>query len=131
MSDLIVIKRKESIMNIKQFSELSGFSPDTLKYYEKIGLFDNIKRDPRGYRDYSKSEIEWAKFLNRLKTTGMSVKNMKKFTNLLKKGNSTIKERRKMLEEHQNAVLANLEKITNMLEKIKYKIEFYKKLEKN
>ena len=118
-------------MNIKQFSELSGFSPDTLKYYEKIGLFDNIKRDPRGYRDYSKSEIEWAKFLNRLKTTGMSVKNMKKFTNLLKKGNSTIKERRKMLEEHQNAVLANLEKITNMLEKIKYKIEFYKKLEKN
>ena len=117
-------------MNIKQFSELSGFSPDTLKYYEKIGLFDNIKRDSMGYRDYSENEIEWAKFLNRLKITGMSVENMKKFTNLVRQGNSTIKERRKMLEEHKNAVLTNLEKITNMLEKITYKIEFYKKMEK-
>ena len=30
-------------MNIKKFAELSEFSPDTLKYYEKIGLFVNIK----------------------------------------------------------------------------------------
>ncbi len=91
-------------MNIKQFAELSGFSSDTLRYYEKIGLFGIIERDDAGYRTYSEKDLEWAIFLNRLKSTGMSLKKIRYFAELRKEGDSTITARRKMLEEHQIAV---------------------------
>ncbi|QTG90716.1 MerR family DNA-binding transcriptional regulator, partial [Vibrio furnissii] len=40
-------------MNIKAFSELTGLSAYTLRYYEKIGLLKNVQRTPSGRRVYT------------------------------------------------------------------------------
>ena len=118
-------------MNIKQFSKITGLSAHTLRYYEKVGLLLDVRRDSQGYRNYSEQDVRWIEFLNRLKATGMSLADMKTSALLRKKGDSTIGERIKLLEQHQAKVETELESVTEHLEKIKAKIAFYKKMQKN
>ena len=51
-------------------------------------------------RIYSEDEIEWVKFLQRLKNTGMSLKEIKRYSDLRYLGDSTFQERLELLMNH-------------------------------
>ena len=53
-------------MDIKEVSALTGIKAHTLRYYENIGLINNITRDSNGRREYSENDIKWIEFLKRL-----------------------------------------------------------------
>ena len=78
--------------SIGQFSELSGFSIDTLRYYEKQKLLFP-KRDENNRRVYSEKDVAWISFISRLKKTGMSIREMQKYAQLRYAGDQTIPER--------------------------------------
>lgn len=42
-----------------QAAEQSGFSLDTLRYYERIGLLDDIDRAPGGHHRFHGDDLEW------------------------------------------------------------------------
>jgi DNA-binding transcriptional MerR regulator len=42
-----------------QAAEQSGFSLDTLRYYERIGLLDGIDHAPSGHRQFRDEDLEW------------------------------------------------------------------------
>lgn len=44
-------------MKISMFSQLTGVSVHTLRYYEKIGLL-SISRDGSGHRCYTETDID-------------------------------------------------------------------------
>ena len=46
-------------------SERSGFSKDTLRYYEKIGLLPRIARNASGLRIYDTRDISRLRFIRR------------------------------------------------------------------
>lgn len=94
-------------MTIGEFSKKTGISCSTLRYYEEKGLI-HIQRDFGNRRIYDESDIEWVKFLQRLKTTGMSLKEMKSYSELRYQGDSTISERLKILMNH--AIYVNEQK---------------------
>lgn len=119
----------EKVFTIKQISKMTGLSVHTLRYYEKVGLLTEVKRDINGYRQYSESDISWINFLIRLRITGMSVTDMKRFSNLRSQGESTISARRELLEIHQNKVLKEIKKLKDNLEEIDGKIDYYKRME--
>lgn len=87
-------------MTIGEFSEKTGISCSTLRYYENKGLI-RVSRDFGNRRIYSESDIEWVKFLQRLKNTGMSLNDMKKYSDLRYQGNSTMSERLELLQRHR------------------------------
>ena len=39
-------------MTIAEVSEKHGLTPDTLRYYERVGLIPNVARTAGGIRDY-------------------------------------------------------------------------------
>lgn len=63
-------------MNMKEFSLLAGLSAYTLRYYEKIGLLKDVRRNSSGHRDYLTKDLEWIGFIKRLKETGMALNGM-------------------------------------------------------
>ena len=91
-------------MNIKEFSKISGMSAHTLRYYEKIGIFQEIKRNYSGHREFSENDILWAEFINRLKETGMPLEQIKKYAVLRKQGEQTADARMKLLINHATAL---------------------------
>ncbi|MDT8975796.1 MerR family transcriptional regulator [Paenibacillus sp. chi10] len=119
----------ENRLPIQDISLITGLSSHTLRYYEKIGLLEGIERDENGYRKYSKTDILWIDFLIRLRNTEMPIRDMQKFSELRHQGDSTVTERRELLEAHQEYVLNQIRRLENNLTKINEKIDYYKKLE--
>jgi len=61
------------VYSIREASERSGISSYTLRYYEKIGLLPQAKRDKAGRRSFTDSDLRQIAFLKSLKETGMSL----------------------------------------------------------
>jgi MerR family transcriptional regulator, aldehyde-responsive regulator len=92
------------VMKIKEAAEQSGLSEDTIRFYEKSGMLPRTKRDKRGWRDFDPNALEWLKDLERLRSTGMPLKDVKRFAVLVhtKDANSpsAAGERLAILETH-------------------------------
>mgnify|MGYP004534467821 FL=1 len=67
----------EKIYSMKEISEITGLSYDTLKYYSNEGLIPDVKRDRNNYRIFDEKNIGWIKSLSCLKKCGMSNKEIK------------------------------------------------------
>ncbi len=52
-------------LSIGQASEQTGLSPDTLRYYEKLGLIGPVPRTRAGQRRYGKRELSQLRFILR------------------------------------------------------------------
>lgn len=113
-------------MNIKAFSELTGLSAYTLRYYEKIGLLKNVQRTPSGRRVYTTKEVEWVRFIVRLKETGMPLSDILRYAELRACGTVSHFERQHLLEEHRKQLKAHLDVQLNHLKALDIKIEWYK-----
>ncbi len=113
-------------MNIKQFSELVDISAYTLRYYEKIGLLTNINRNSSGHRNFTEKDIEWIKFVKRLKDTGMPLDVITDYADLRSKGDTTSAQRMKLLEEHAILLKETIELEKSHLKKLEQKIEHYR-----
>lgn len=87
-------------MTIGEFSDKTGIRCSTLRYYEDKGLI-RVSRDFGNRRIYSESDIEWVKFLQRLKNTGMRLNDIKRYSDLRYQGSSTMLERLKLLQKHR------------------------------
>lgn len=112
--------------SIGQFSELSGFSIDTLRYYEKQKLLFP-KRDENNRRVYSEKDVAWISFISRLKKTGMSIREMQKYAQLRYAGDQTIPERLVLLFNQLDDLHEEEKKIEDNIEFVEQKIKTYLK----
>lgn len=113
-------------MTIGEFSETTGISCSTLRYYEDKGLI-RVSRDFGNRRIYSDSDIEWAKFLQRLKNTGMSLKDMKLYSDLRYEGESTMPKRLELLRKHRKYVDEQIQLWEDYSHNLDNKISFYER----
>lgn len=113
-------------MKIGEFSKESGISAYTLRYYEKKGLL-RVERDCNGRRDYSEADVEWVKFIRRLKDTGMLLRDIRQYSDLRYRGAGTMEERMELLLAHRNVVLGELTKWQEYLDNLDGKIDIYRK----
>ncbi|UZN41318.1 MerR family transcriptional regulator [Lactobacillus sp. IBH004] len=112
--------------SIGQFSELSGFSIDTLRYYEKQKLLFP-KRDENNRRVYSEKDVAWISFISRLKKTGMSIREMQKYAQLRYAGDQTIPERLVLLFNQLDNLHEEEKKIEDNIKFVEQKIKTYLK----
>jgi DNA-binding transcriptional MerR regulator len=80
---------------------VTGVSAHTLRYYEKAGLIESVARNAGNQRCYSEANIEWLKFLLRLRETGMPIAQMREYAGLRDEGPQTLAPRLLLLEAHQ------------------------------
>lgn len=66
-------------MLIAETARRSGLTEDTIRFYEKSGMLPPIARDRRGWRVFSKDDLDWLMTLERLRVTGMPLDDVKRF----------------------------------------------------
>ena len=119
----------ETELTIQQVAELSGLSVHTLRYYERNGLLEPVNRAANGHRRYSAQDLTRIEFLTRLRMTGMPIRQMQQYAQLMRRHPDGISERLAILEEHERQVQERLRELSRNLEVIQYKIRLYKELE--
>ncbi|KMW59884.1 MerR family transcriptional regulator [Candidatus Rhodobacter oscarellae] len=112
-------------MRIAEASEACGLSAYTIRFYEKSGMLPKIERGPDGHRRFTPRLIEWLTLLYWLRETGMSLKQMRRFTTLAKAGDTGIAERRKILADHADTLKAKRAKLEKCEEVLAIKIASY------
>ncbi|MEM8533282.1 MAG: MerR family transcriptional regulator [Chloroflexota bacterium] len=119
----------EQELTIQQVAAATGLSSYTLRYYERIGLLDPVGRATSGHRRYTTHDIEWIAFLNRLRAIGMPIRQMQEYAELRRQGACTITQRRILLEQLRTSVEEQINTLTENLEHINTKIDYYQTAE--
>lgn len=106
-------------------SERSGFSIDTLRYYEREGILPAVRRTPGGHRVYTDSELGLLDFLKCLRETGMPVEKLRRYGELCRSAD-TIPDRIALLEQHAEAVERQLQEILAQQRRLAEKLDWYR-----
>ncbi len=115
--------------SIKNVSELTGLSPSNIRYYESEGLITGVNRDTNGIRRFTEKEIEWIRFLGKLKDMEMPIAQMKQYAIWREQGDDTIKDRVNILEQHKQFIIQKIDRLFNNIRLLDDKIEIYKNME--
>jgi DNA-binding transcriptional MerR regulator len=116
----------DATLTISDAARKSGISAHTLRYWERAGLLQSVTRNGSGHRRYAEEDLERIKFLTKLRATGMPIRQVRRYAELLNGGDETNEERLALLEAHRTAVQARLEETAGHLELIDWKIDLYR-----
>jgi DNA-binding transcriptional MerR regulator len=111
--------------SVSEVSSQVGLSAHTLRWYEQVGLLDPVDRDTAGRRRYSEDDLGRLRFLLKLRSTGMPVRDMIRYVELSRDGNGTEAERLAILVEHRERVMTQIDALREDLKIINYKIDLY------
>jgi len=115
-------------MTISEISKKFDLTPDTLRYYERIGLIPNVGRSSGGIRDYNEEDCRWIEFIKCMRSAGLPVEILIEYVALFQKGDGTIEARKALLIEQRTLLAARVEEMQNTLNRLDIKIERYEKL---
>lgn len=101
-----------------------GVNPHTLRYYERIGLV-RVARDSAGHRRYDAPAVRRLVFLTRMRTSGMSISDLRRYVDLIDAGHATVPERLDMLLEHRDTLRSQIAQLLLALAATEYKIATY------
>ena len=109
---------------ISQMCERTGYTADTLRFYEKAGLLPGVRRRS-GRRVYTDENLRALSLLDCLKKTGMPLAEIAEFMRLTTKGDRTVKKRLAMMRKREAAVNAMMKEIQACADHIAFKVWYY------
>lgn len=102
-----------------------GIPASALRYYDKEGLLPHMNRSGSGMRMFTEDDFEWVRFIEKLKLSGMPIKEIKRYVDLYEQGDSTIEQRRELIYARRAAVEKQMEELQQTLDFITYKCWYY------
>jgi len=108
-------------------AKLTGLSPYTLRYYDKVGLTPFVKRDAQGRRRFDSDGLDSLALITCLKQTGMPLEEIRQFVSWCAEGDQTLGERLALFEAQKREVTAQIHQSLLNLQKVDHKIATYKK----
>lgn len=115
-------------MTIAEVGKKYNLTPDTLRYYERIGLISNVPRNKNGIRNYDDKTCRRIEFIKCMRDAGVEIEILIEYMSLFEKGKSTVTARKELLEEQRKRLLEKQENINATIDKLNYKIKLYEEI---
>lgn len=112
-------------LTVGEAAALVGLTVHTLRWYEQEGLVEPVERDTAGRRRYCEGDIGWLRLLIRLRSTGMPVRDMRRYAEMVRAGDHTVRDRLDLFVEHRRRVLARIDELRQDLSMLEHKIDIY------
>ncbi|SDI27295.1 MerR family transcriptional regulator [Nonomuraea jiangxiensis] len=114
-------------LSIAEAARRTGVSVHTLRYYERAGLVVTpVGRTAGGRRRYHQFDLQWIVVCTKLRATGMPIKTIRCYAELISAGHGNEQERLALLEAHRADVSAKLAEVQENLRLIDHKIDVYR-----
>ena len=113
-------------LSIAEAARRTGVSVHTLRYYERAGLVVTpVERTRSGRRRYQQEDLKWISICTKLRATGMPIRAIRHYAQLVSAGPGNEQERLALLRAHRADVTAKLAEIQEHLKLIDHKIDVY------
>lgn len=109
-------------------SAVTGVSGYTLRYYERAGLIHSVTRSGGNQRRYQPGDVEWVRFLLRLRETGMPIAQMRRYAALRSEGTTTLRARLELLAEHHERLREQITALRGHERALRTKVETYRQM---
>lgn len=116
-------------MTIAETSKKYDLTPDTLRYYERIGLLNDVPRTVNGIRDYDEQSCRRIEFIKCMRAAGVEIEILIEYMSLFEQGKSTVTARKTLLEEQRIKLVEKQKNINATIERLNYKIALYEEIE--
>ena len=130
------IKKEEIIdktpkYTVKDVAKIMNVSTHTIRYYDNEGLIPFVSRTQSNVRMFSDYDLSWLRTVHCLRTTNLSISDIKKYIDLCLKGNKTIKQRAEIIFAQEKRLEEELEELQSQMKILQKKKKYYKELLKN
>jgi DNA-binding transcriptional MerR regulator len=99
----------EAGMTIAEAARRTGVSVHTLRYYERAGLVvTTVERTDGGRRRYQQQDLYWISICTKLRATGMPIRTIRRYAQLVSAGPGNEQERLALLEAHRAEVTGKI-----------------------
>ncbi|MFG2304168.1 MerR family transcriptional regulator [Actinacidiphila glaucinigra] len=113
-------------LTIQEMARRSGFSEPTLRYYEKIGLLGAVGRDDSsGHRRYGPATAARVEALSCLRSSGVTVSGMRRYLDLLARGDSAAGDLRDLFAAQAEKLAADIEQLQLRLAYLRSKTDMW------
>ena len=112
-------------MTITEVSRKYDVTPDTLRYYERIGLIPPVPRTKSGVRDYDAESCGWVELMKCMRSAGVQIEALIKYVELFRQGEETIAARKAILLDQRDQIVERMAEMQRSLDRLNAKIEGY------
>ena len=110
--------------NIGEVSEKYGIPVSTLRYYDKEGLFPNLKKKS-GIRKFSDEDLLSLDIIACLKCSGMEIREIKLFMDMCREGDASLKDRRALIGKAKKRIDDEMERLKHVQDMLLFKSWYY------
>ena len=115
-------------MTIAETSRKYGLSPDTLRYYERIGLIPPVPRTKSGIRDYDEESCNWIELMKCMRAAGVQIEALVQYVALVRQGDETLEARRELLARQRDQLAARMADMQRSLDRLDEKLSYHDRL---
>ena len=112
-------------MKISEVSEKFDLTPETLRYYERIGLIPSVNRNESGIREYTETDMKWVDFIKCMRNAGLPIEVLTEYVELVQQGDHTNEARKQILIQQRDDIIQKMDEMQKTLDLLNHKIEVY------
>jgi len=101
-------------MQIQAITQQTGVSPQTIRYYESVGLLPQPQRLPNGYRDYDSDDVERVRFVAGARQLGLSIDDIREILSLRDSGEVPCRVVLSMLQQKADEIQQRIAELQRM-----------------
>src|SRR5215472_9164442 len=99
-------------MRSGELARLAGVSPDTVRYYESLGLLPSPRRTTANYREYPPDARQRIQLIRNALAMGFSLKELGAILKVRDQGGVPCAEVRRIAQDKVTAISAQIEELT-------------------
>jgi DNA-binding transcriptional MerR regulator len=101
-------------IRIGELAQRAGTSPDTLRYYERVGLLPHPPRTPAGYRLYDSSVAERVAFIKKAQALGLTLEEIRDVLRIAAQGTAPCEHVRAALQRRLEDVDTRIRELESL-----------------
>ena len=121
----------EKPLLIGRLAKLSGVRPDTIRFYERIGLLPKPQRLASGYRIYDDAALKQVRFIRKAQSLGFSLDEIQRIMNLRGHGKETCRSVVAMAEATLSETQAKLKELQHFRDVLAHHLARWKQNSKS
>ena len=110
--------------SISQMCKRTGYTADTLRFYERAGLLPDVRR-AGGRRVYTDEDYYSICIVTCLKKTGLPLAEIRRYMELTKRGERSVGQRLELMRRHEAEVKKKMDELRVCEERIAFKVWYY------
>lgn len=98
-------------MNSKEISKQTNTPINTIRYFERLGLIPQVKRNCFGLREFNAEDADWIRFINQMREVNLSIEGLIEYVTLSNKPEKTVQARTELLTEQKNELQEQINRL--------------------